>query len=54
MILIRFNAYIENDLCGLRNKPITMGDYQYTELSYKFTSLTSRTCCLGSSGLTCT
>ena len=30
----------------------TMGDYRYTELSYKITSLISRTCCLGSSGLT--
>ena len=29
-----------------------MGDYRYTELSYKITSLISRTCCLGSSGLT--
>jgi len=27
----------------------TMGDYRYTELSYKITSLISRTCCLGSS-----
>ena len=26
-----------------------MGDYRYTELSYKITSLISRTCCLGSS-----
>ena len=31
-----------------------MEDYRYTELSYKITSLTSRTCCLGSSGLTYT
>ena len=31
-----------------------MGDYRYTELSYKITSLISRTCCLGSSGLTYT
>jgi len=31
-----------------------MGDYRYTELSYKSTSLMSRTCCLGSSGLTYT
>ena len=29
-----------------------MGDYRYTELSYKITSLISRTCCLGSSSLT--
>ena len=29
-----------------------MGDYRYTELSYKITSLISHTCCLGSSGLT--
>jgi len=28
-----------------------MGDYRYTELSYEITSLISRTCCLGSSGL---
>ena len=31
-----------------------MGDYRYTELSYKITSLISRTCCLGSSGFTFT
>ena len=31
-----------------------MGDYRYTELSYKITSLISRTCCLSSSGLTYT
>jgi len=31
-----------------------MGDYRYTELSYKITSLISRTCCLGSSGLSYT
>jgi len=31
-----------------------MGDYRYTELSYKITSLILRTCCLGSSGLTYT
>ena len=31
-----------------------MGDYRYTELSYKITSLISRTCCRGSSGLTYT
>ena len=29
-----------------------MADYRYTELSFKITSLISRTCCLGSSGLT--
>ena len=29
--------------------PTLMGDYRYTELSYKITSLISRTCCLGSS-----
>ena len=33
---------------------IGLGDYRYTELSYKITSLISRTCCLGSSGLTYT
>ena len=31
-----------------------MRDYRYTELSYKITSLISRTCCLGSFGLTIT
>ena len=31
-----------------------MGDYRYTELSYKITSIISRTCCLGISGLTYT
>ena len=31
-----------------------MGDYRYTELSYKITSLIARACCLGSSGLTYT
>ena len=37
-------------------KPVLsiMGDYRYTELSCKLTSLISRTCCLGSSGLTYT
>jgi len=30
---------------------LLMGDYRYTELSYTITSLISRTCCLGSSGL---
>ena len=33
-------------------QPQQMGDYPYTELSYKITSLISRICCLGSSGLT--
>ena len=33
---------------------LLMGDYRYTELSYTITSLISRTCCLGSSGLTYT
>ena len=31
---------------------IGMGDYRYTELSYKITPLISPACCLGSSGLT--
>ena len=35
-------------------KTQSMGDYRYTELSYKNTSLISRTCCLGSSCLTYT
>ena len=30
------------------------GDYRYTQLSYKINSLISRTCCLGSYGLTYT
>ena len=29
-----------------------MGDYRYTELSHKISSLNYRTCCLGSFGLT--
>jgi len=31
-----------------------MGDFRYTELSYKITPLISRTCCVGNSALTYT
>ena len=39
---------------GWMNQEIILADYRYHELSYKITSLISRTCCLGSSGLTYT
>jgi len=38
----------------LLSETLRMGDSRYTELSYKITSLISRNCCLGSSGLTYT
>ena len=41
-------------LIGILHIHVPMGDYRYTELSYKITSLISRTCCLCSSGLTYT
>ena len=50
--MLRLNKII---ILVLRNiYLLLMGDYRYTELSYKITSLIPRTCCLGSSGLTYT
>ena len=54
----RYRRYDVDDMTGafkaVQEEDCSMGDYRYTELSYKITSLIAHTCCLGSSGLTYT